>query len=290
MLKGVILILLAATAWGMGGVAGQYLYQYHEAEAVWMVMMRQLLAGTLFLSYAALVQKQPIFQAVRTMPRDMLLFAILGIEGAQLGFYYCISLCNAATATVIQYTAPIYVMLYMAYKEGRCPEGREIVGVIGAFLGVFLISTHGRLDSLAISPVALIIGLISAFSYAYYTVKPAEMLKHYSSATIIGWGQLISGLVLLTVRNPFHLEGSWNMAAWLAFAYLLLGATVLSYALYLAGLKIIGPTKASLISCAEPLASIIAVVVFLDTVLVPIDYLGMGAIIFTVLLLSIPKK
>ena len=72
--------------------------------------------------------------------------------------------------------------------------------------------------------------------------------------------------------------------------YLILGATVASYALYLQGLKIIGPTKASLISCAEPLASIIAVVLLLDTKLLLPDLIGMGCIIFTVLLLSLPKK
>ena len=72
--------------------------------------------------------------------------------------------------------------------------------------------------------------------------------------------------------------------------YLIVGATIASYALYLAGLKIVGSTKASLISCAEPLASIIAVVALLDTQLLLPDYIGMACIIFTVLLLSLPKK
>ena len=56
------------------------------------------------------------------------------------------------------------------------------------------------------------------------------------------------------------------------------------------GLKLIGPTKASLISCAEPLASIVAVVFILGTELMLMDYIGMACIIFTVLLLSLPKK
>ena len=61
------------------------------------------------------------------------------------------------------------------------------------------------------------------------------------------------------------------MSGYLAFAYLLLGATIASYAFYLAGLKIVGPTKASLISCAEPLASIISVVLLLNTELAGAD-------------------
>lgn len=290
MLKGIFLIVGAATCWGMGGVAGQYLFQYHEVDSFWLCMARQILAGLLFLLYAALVQKQDLFAIIKKNTWDIVEFSFLGILGAQLGFYYTISLCNAATATVLQYMAPIFVMVWMSYKARRCPEGRELVGIVGALLGVFLIATHGSLDSLAISPIALFVGLLSALSYAYYSIKPGELLKKYTAPTLIGWGQLISGLSLITVSNPFAPVGTWNMSAYLAFIYLLLGATIASYAFYLAGLKIVGPTKASLISCAEPLASIISVVLLLDTKLLLPDYIGMGCIIFTVLLLSLPKK
>ena len=290
MLKGIILIICAATCWGMGGVAGQYLFQYHQVDAFWLCMVRQIIAGSLFLLYTAVITRHNIFKILREHFLSVLCFSFVGILGAQLGFYYTISLCNAATATVLQYTAPILVMVWMSYKNRSLPEGRELLGIVGAIVGVFLIATHGSLDSLAISPFALIVGLLSAVSYAFYSIQPVELLKKYPATVIIGWGQLLSGLSLIAVRNPFAPVGSWNGYAYLAMAYLILGATIASYALYLAGLKIVGSTKASLISCAEPLASIIAVVLLLDTKLVLPDYIGMGSIIFTVLLLSIPKK
>ena len=290
MLKGIILIVLAAAFWGLGGVAGQYLFQYHQVDAVWLVMVRQIVAGLLFLLYTAVIIRQNIFTILRERFLSLLCFSFVGILGAQLGFYYTISLCNAATATVLQYSAPIWVMVYMSYKHRSWPEGRELVGIVGALVGVFLIATHGSLTSLALSPAAITIGLLSAVSYAFYSIQPVELLKHYPATAIIGWGQLLSGLALLAARNPFAPAGSWNLPACLAMAYLIAGATIASYALYLAGLKIVGSTKASLISCAEPLASIIAVVLLLDTKLVLPDYVGMACIIFTVLLLSLPKK
>ena len=231
-----------------------------------------------------------VFAILKADTWNIIEFSFLGILGAQLGFYYTIGLCNAATATVLQYMAPLYVMLWMSYKSRKIPDGRELIGIVGALVGVFLIATHGSLDSLAISPMALTIGVLSALSYAYYSIKPGPMLKKYTAATLIGWGQLISGVALIIWRNPFTPAGHWDMSGYLAFAYLLLGATIASYALYLAGLKIVGPTKASLISCAEPLASIISVVLLLNTKLAMADYIGMACIIFTVLLLSLPKK
>ncbi|MCD7974900.1 MAG: EamA family transporter [Phascolarctobacterium sp.] len=76
----------------------------------------------------------------------------------------------------------------------------------------------------------------------------------------------------------------------MAFTYFLFGETILSYSVYLAGLKLVGSTKASLISCAEPLASIAVVVTLLGTKLTIEDYLGMACIIFTSTMLSLPKK
>ncbi len=290
MIKGILCIIGAATLWGMGGVSGQYLYTYHNADPIWLVMIRQIIGGSLFLLYSFLVQKQNVVAALRTHTRDMLEFSFLGILTSQLGFYYMISLSNAATSTVLQYMAPVYVMLWMSYKEKRCPEKRELVGIVLAVVGVFLIATHGSLDSLALSPMALLIGFISAVGYAYYSIKPVNMLKQHTSATIIGWGQLLSGLFLLLFRNPFAPAGNWDVYAVLAAGYLILGATIGSYGLYLKGLPIIGSTKASLISCFEPLASICAVVLLLHTKLAMMDYIGMACIILTVVLLSIPRK
>ena len=290
MLKGIMLIVMAAACWGLGGVAGQYLFQYHQVDAVWLVMVRQIVAGGMFLLYTAAVLQENIFTILRQHFLGLLCFSFVCILGAQLGFYYTISLCNAATATVLQYSAPIWVMVYMSYKHRAWPDGRELVGIFGAIVGVYLIATHGSLTSLALSPAAITIGLLSAISYAFYSIQPVELLKHYPATVIIGWGQLLSGLALIAARNPFVPAGSWNMHAYLAMGYLIVGATIASYALYLAGLKIVGSTKASLISCAEPLASIIAVVALLDTQLLLPDYIGMACIIFTVLLLSLPKK
>ncbi|WP_405381268.1 DMT family transporter [Phascolarctobacterium sp.] len=290
MLKGIILIVCAASFWGLGGVAGQFLFKYYAMDPFWLVMVRQIIAGSCFLGYAALVHKVDVFDFLRKYPVTMIKFSFIGILGAQLGFYYTINLCNAATATVLQYSAPVYVMLWMSYTQRRMPEGREIIGIFGAIVGVFLIATHGSLNSLALSPAALFVGLLSAISYAYYSIKPVDLLKVYPASVIIGWGQLISGLSLISMRNPLVVPVELDTMAWVAMVYLILGATIASYGLYLGGLKIVGPTKASLISCAEPLASIIAVVLLLDTKLVLPDYVGMGCIIFTVLLLSLPKK
>ncbi len=49
MVKGAIYVIIAAALWGGGGVAGQYLYMHKVMGPFWLVMIRQLVAGFLFL-------------------------------------------------------------------------------------------------------------------------------------------------------------------------------------------------------------------------------------------------
>lgn len=288
---GVVLIIAAASAWGLGGVFGQYLFEQYHVDAPWLIMIRQIFAGIIFLGYL-LLRGENIFRILQDKRdlKDLLAFTFLGLMGAQFGFYYTISLCNAATATVLQYIAPIFVIVWMAWKNRTFPELREIVGIFFALVGVFLIATHGSLDSVVLSPAALTIGIISAISLAFYTVMPFRLLQKYSTTLVIGWGQILSGGLLLFFVNPFNTTVAWDAASIASMVYLVLGATVFGYSVFLVGLKVVGATKASLISCAEPLASIIAMVWWLKTPLTFEDLLGMAFIIITVAMLSLPKK
>ena len=45
---GVIFILLAAAAWGLGGVAGQFLFQFYDVGAPWLIAVRQIIAAWSF--------------------------------------------------------------------------------------------------------------------------------------------------------------------------------------------------------------------------------------------------
>lgn len=85
--SGVILILLSAAAWGLGGVCGQFLYQFHSVTAPWLIAVRQVLAGFIFLGYL-LLRGENIFRifADKRDTKDQLAFSFLGLLGAQFGF------------------------------------------------------------------------------------------------------------------------------------------------------------------------------------------------------------
>jgi drug/metabolite transporter (DMT)-like permease len=76
----------------------------------------------------------------------------------QYTYFEAIHKSNAATATVLQYMGPVFIAIYMAFKQRRLPNFIEFVAIILALSGTFLLVTHGKFGSLAISTEGLLVG------------------------------------------------------------------------------------------------------------------------------------
>lgn len=289
---GALMVMASAAMWGLSGVCGQFLFENYHPDPVWLIAVRQVAAGILFL-LSTIIKKEPLFAIWRSGRKNIkeMAWFVLGLLGAQFFYYYTISVSNAPTSTILQYQAPVFVILWQALVRRQMPEGRELLGVALALTGVFLISTHGDPSKLVISPVALVSGELSAIALCIYMVAPATILKQFSTVLIMGWGQLISSIFLLPFCNILDSGiNPWTPYAIGGVLFIILGGTIIPFTLFLAGVKIIGPTKASLISCFEPLATILFTVLLLGTVLLPIDYAGMACIMVTVVMLTVMKN
>ncbi len=76
----------------------------------------------------------------------------------QLTYLEAIHATNAGTATVLQYLCPIGVLAYSCIKDRVAPTVSEIISMVLAIAGTFLIATHGQLNQLAITPKGLALG------------------------------------------------------------------------------------------------------------------------------------
>ncbi|OUN39039.1 hypothetical protein B5G26_15735 [Anaerotignum lactatifermentans] len=197
---------------------------------------------------------------------------------------------NAATATVLQYLAPVMIVIYVSIRYHKMPSFFEFAAVLCALLGTFLLATHGNVKSLSISLLALFWGLLSAVALAFYTVFPKNLLQKYDTILLIAWGMLIGGICTNFVAPFWHLEGTFNFVSIGCILFVIFFGAMLPYLTFLYGVKYIGPTKSSLLASVEPLSSTAASVLWLHTHLESIDYIGIACIIATVFLLSIQPK
>lgn len=203
--QGVVMTLTGGILWGLCGSCGQFLFQYKEATSNWLVPIRLMGAGILILFLLAVKNKKEIL-AVWEEPwgrRDILIFSVFGMMLCQYAYFTTIQYSNAGTATVLQYTGPAMILVWLCIREQRKPKLYELVALVCAMTGTFILATHGNLEQLSIPAKALAWGMAAAMALVVYTLQPGRLMKEYSTLLTLGWGMFLGGGVLALFVKPW---------------------------------------------------------------------------------------
>lgn len=285
---GMLSTFVGGTLWGINGVMGNYLFLNKNVTTPWLIPYRLILAGFLLLGYLYYKKGSKIFDILKN-PKDLLqivLFGFIGMLGTQYTYFSAIQFSNAAIATVLTYFGPTLVLIYMCLREKRKPLKYEIVSICLSSFGVFLLATHGDITSLQISFKALVWGILSALSVVFYTVQPESLLKKYGASIVVAWGMMIGGIFIAFVTKPWNINVTFDFVTFLVLMLIIVFGTIIAFILYLTGVNIIGPTKASIIACIEPVAATICAILFLGVTFDFLDVIGFLCIISTIFIVA----
>ena len=285
---GMLSTFVGGTLWGVNGVMGNYLFLNKNVTTPWLIPYRLILAGFLLLGYLYYKKGSKIFDILKN-PKDLLqivLFGLIGMLGTQYTYFSAIQFSNAAIATVLTYFGPTLVLIYMCLREKRKPLKYEIVSICLSSFGVFLLATHGDITSLQISFKALAWGILSALSVVFYTVQPESLLKKYGASIVVAWGMMIGGIFITFVTKPWNISVTFDFVTFLVLMLIIVFGTIIAFILYLTGVNIIGPTKASIIACIEPVAATICAILFLGVSFGFLDLIGFICIISTIFIVA----
>lgn len=266
---GIILVLSCGIMWGISGVLGQYVFQSSDVNATQLSIIRQFISGVVLLVIAA-VKGDKRALTIWSKPKSvisMLFFALSGVMG-------------------VQFTYIIMLLLYTTIFMHKRPHIYEAASVVCAFAGIFLIATHGSLNSLAISRPALIWGLTSAVCFTIYCLYPQKLYNEYGLVNIIGWSSLIASIFLALVTKTFslpHMDGR-IIAASLAVAIV---GSLIPFTIYGLGISILGSVKASLFVTVEPVSSALLTWIFLGTQFTRMDLIGFLLILGSIQVVAI---
>lgn len=291
--KGAFMATFGGVCWALSATFGQYLFQVGGFDAIWLTTVRLLSAGILMLGISFIKNGKRTFDIWKDK-RDIfeiLLYGLLGMAGVQLTYFGCIQLSNAATGTILQYTGSVMIILYLAFRNLKWPAKYEVLAVLLAIGGLFLLSTHGNIHVLVFSREALIIGLVSAALWAFYSLEPRRMLNKFDTLRVNGWGMLLGGILMVFIRRPWDLgTGVLDLKCLLALAGVVLLGTILSFFCYLEGVRIIGSDLAALYAAVEPLATAVIGIVWFRIAFGFIDWIGAVMIVSTVFIISLAPK
>lgn len=285
---GMLSTFVGGTLWGINGVMGNYLFLNKNVTTPWLIPYRLILAGFLLLGYLYYKKGSKIFDVLKN-PKDLfqiVLFGLIGMLGTQYTYFSAIQFSNAAIATVLTYFGPTLVLIYMCLREKRKPLKYEIVSICLSSFGVFLLATHGDITSLQISFKALFWGILSALSVVFYTVQPESLLKKYGAPIVVAWGMMIGGIFIAFVTKPWNISVTFDFVTFLVLMLIIVFGTIIAFILYLTGVNIIGPTKASIIACIEPVAATICAILFLGVTFDFLDVIGFLCIISTIFIVA----
>ena len=146
---GVILSLLGGVFWGFSGSCGQYLFTYHDVNSTWLVPIRMTLSGIILLSFCAFKNKKKIFDVWKGRNNfiRMSAFTFFGLIMCQYSYFTAIQLSNAGIATVLQYLSPVMILVFVCLKNRKKPSLTEIIAIILAVGGTFVIATGGKIGA-----------------------------------------------------------------------------------------------------------------------------------------------
>lgn len=279
---GVALVIGSACCFGTLGVFGKLAYRLGLTTPQLLSYRFALAALLLWLAAIATREGFP--------PRRSLLgLMIMGGAGyvGQSGSYFsALHFIPASTNALLLYTFPVVVTLLAAVLFSE-PLGRTKLAAVGlAFFGTLLV-VEAQLHAAA--PVGILLGLGSAAFYSGYILYGSRLLPGIppvsATATI-----MTSAAVVWTAYAGVtgQLPVAWTVPRVALIGSFAVVGTTIPVLTFILGLRLVGPSRAAILSTFEPAATVLLAVIILGESANPIQYLGGALILASVVLLEGP--
>jgi drug/metabolite transporter, DME family len=231
---------------------------------------------------------------LRVPGRDLLQFFLLGILGVAVSnyFYYlAIQRTNVATAIILQYTAPVWVLIYTAVRGAQRPSLRRSsavgLAVVGCALAVGLVGSGGfRIDG-----IGMMAAILAAFSFAFYNVGGHEVLARYDRWKVLLWVLVATSTFWIFVNPPWKIVAAhYDRQQWGFMLVFSLVSVLGPFSCYFAGLQHLEPTRAIVTSCLEPVFSIVITALVLGELVKPMQTVGIVLVLVAIVLIQLPER
>jgi drug/metabolite transporter (DMT)-like permease len=228
--------------------------------------------------------------SLRIARRDLgavVLLAAIGIFLNQVAVIYAVQKAGAANVGMLMASAPIIAALLALALGHERIGARHVLGVAVAATGALLVLYGG--GGVGGAPlVGWLLGLLTAATWATYSVLLRPLLARYSAERLSAAVLLIGSAMLIPVSLPQLATQDWSAPprnAWLALAYSLVLSLLVTNVLWFDGIHRVGAARATVFLYLEPfLVALIAMAVLSEHVS-PAEWVG-GVVILAGVLVA----
>ncbi|MCT1396425.1 EamA family transporter [Microbacterium sp. p3-SID338] len=222
------------------------------------------------------------WRALRQNAGMVAAYGLLAVAATQLCYFQAVALMDVGIALLIEYTAPVAVLLWLWLRRGERPTRRSVLGAVIAFVGLVLmldIVTGAQVDV-----VGVLWALGAMVGAASYFVLSARADTGIPPIALAGSGLLLGAVGLSLAALIGVLPFAWTTAdvdyrfgavPWFV-PVLAIGviATALAYVLGIVSTRMLGSRLASFVALAEVVAALLFGWLLLGQLPGPLQALG----------------
>lgn len=191
-------------------------------------------------------------------------FGVIGIAAVQFLYFMAISRMHVSFALIIEFTAPIWIVLWIKYVKKRFVPTDMWIAIFLAFIGLLFIAQvwKGR----TLDTIGLIAAFLDAIALSIYFLMGEKLTKtrDIQSLTFFGFAfATLTWLIILPIWNfPFEVFGErinmqgifdgFDTYGWVLIAWIIIFGTIVPYLLVITGIKTLSASTSSVIGMVEP--------------------------------------
>lgn len=271
--------------WGSSGLFVHFLAPY-GFSSLQLTAVRGTVAFLCMLGFVLVKRRAALRIPLWQIP----LFLGIGVSlfGTAACYFISMQATSVATAVVLMYTAPVYVLIFsiLFLKERLTPI--KAVAIASTLLGGCFVS--GVIGGLRLDLFGILMGLLSGISYgAYNILTKIALQKNASPCSTTLYGFFFMSLIALSASRPLEIfTYTATQPAILIPVLIGLGIVtyIIPYVLYTLGLRGLPAGTASALGIIEPMTATIYAALFLKQELSVLAVVGIVLILAAVPLLS----
>ena len=262
--RSVLFVFLASVCFSTGGLFIKLI----PWSALAINGARNLIGAAVIGTYLLITRHRIVFSR-------RVLTGALAMIGVTTFFAISNKLTTAANTIVLQFTAPVFVILMMAVFYHQKPRRLDVITCVLVMLGVVLFFVDGiRAGNLIGNITAVLSGVCYAGVFMMNTGENADAI---SSCFL---GQLAAGLAMTPLCFGETDFTAQTLAAVIALGVIQVGG---AYALFSIGIKNTPPVTASLITGLEPIMNPLLVAVFYGETVSTLSIIGSVIVVCTIM-------
>jgi drug/metabolite transporter (DMT)-like permease len=233
-------------------------------DAFRLTQIRTTGAALILITFAVLKGKSQLY-ARKDELKDLIIFGTVGVAAVTSFYFFAIKYLYVSVALVIEFTASIWIVLYLRFIKKKQVSPIMWWGIACAFSGLFLLSQIWTGTTL--HPLGVAVAFADAFALAIYFLLADRLSQKRSSLSLMSWGIGVAAVFWALVlpwwnfpfeylTNTYSLEGNlsnYSAPGWALILWIIVIGTVIPYLLTVTGIRELSASTGSVIGMIEPL-------------------------------------